>query len=474
MSEPDRSFRGPTRRRAIVIGGGTSGMLAAAALREHADHITVVERDSLPQESAPRKGLPQAHHAHLLWSGGARAMEELLPGVTARWLAAGARRIALPTGLVSMQSQGWLRRWPETQFVIACSRDLLDWVIRERATADPRIEVLSRTELLRLEGSSARVTGVRVRTHDGEERVLTADLVVDASGRGSRAPRWLGALGVAAPRHEEVDSGLAYASRVFRAPDGTEDFPLVNVQSDARQSVPGRTTTIVPIEDGRWLVTLSGTRGGQPGGSADEFESFARSVRHPVVGELINGLEALSDVVVTRSTVNRRNYFEKVRSWPEGFVVLGDAVATYNPVYGHGLSVAAQGAVALRDNLVGHGLTAPRLAAKVQRAVARPVSLAWELAVGQDIQYPGAVGKQPGGAARLLRRYVDRLLLTSTGHPAVTKALFDVMTLSGPRTALVRPRIVLAVLRGPTLPQLTAPPLTDRELALAQSPQKTP
>ncbi len=449
-------------------------MLAAAALREHADDITVVERDSLPQEPAPRKGLPQARHAHLLWSGGARAMEELLPGVTGRWLAAGARRIALPTGLVSMQSQGWLRRWPETQFVIACSRDLLDWVIRERATADPRIKVLSRTELLCLEGSSARVTGVRVRTHDGEERVLTADLVVDASGRGSRAPLWLGALGVPAPRHEEVDSGLAYASRVFRAPDGTEDFPLVNVQSDARQSVPGRTTTIVPIEDGRWLVTLSGTRGGQPGGAADEFETFARSVRHPVVGELINGLEALSDVVVTRSTVNRRNYFEKVKSWPEGFVVLGDAVATYNPVYGHGLSVAAQGAVALRDNLVSHGLTAPRLAAKVQRAVAGPVSLAWELAVGQDIQYPGAVGKQPGGAARLLRRYVDRLLLTATGHPAVTKALFDVMTLSGPPTALVRPGIVLAVLRGPTLPQLTAPPLTDRELALAQSPQKTP
>ncbi|WP_120720497.1 FAD-dependent oxidoreductase [Streptomyces hundungensis] len=474
MSDPDRSFRGSTRRRAVVIGGGTAGMLAAAALREYADDVIVVERDTLPAGPAPRKGLPQAHHAHLLWSGGARAMEELLPGVTDRWLAAGARRIALPTGLVSLQSQGWLRRWPEMQFVIACSRDLLDWVVRERATADPRIEVLNRTELLGLEGSAARVTGVRVRTLEGEERVLHADLVVDASGRGSRAPVWLGALGVEAPRQEEVDSGLGYASRIFRAPSETEHFPLINVQSDARLPVPGRTTTIVPIEGGRWLVTLSGTRGGRPSGCADAFEDFARSVRHPVVGELISDLEPLTDVVLTRSTVNRRNYFEKVKHWPEGFVVLGDAVATYNPVYGHGLSVAAQGATALRDHLAADGLRAPRLAARVQRAVARPVSLAWELAVGQDILYPGARGTRPGVGAKLLRRYVDRLLLTATGHPGVTKALFDVMTLSGPRTALVRPRIVLAVLRGPLLPRLTAPPLTERELLVARRPQRTP
>ncbi|MFJ8311408.1 MULTISPECIES: FAD-dependent monooxygenase [unclassified Streptomyces] len=473
MSECVSPRRGPTRR-AVVIGGGLAGMLAAAALSGYADEITVVERDGLPDGPVPRKGLPQAHHAHLLWSGGARAMEELLPGVNKRWLAAGARRIALPTGLVSMQSQGWLRRWPEMQFMIACSRDLLDWVVREQVTADARVKVLHHTELLSLEGGAARVTGVRVRTADGEERGLEADLVVDASGRGSRAPLWLRGLGVNQPREEKVDSGLAYASRMFSAPAGASDFPLVNVQSDAREPIPGRTTTIVPIEGGRWLVTLSGTRGGQPTGAAEEFEAFARSVRHPVVGELIADAEPLSDVVVSRSTVNRRYFFEKVKNWPDGFVVLGDAVATYNPVYGHGMSVAAQGALALRGNLAAHGLGTPGLARRVQRAVARPVSLAWDLAVGQDILYPGAIGKQPGPTARLLRRYVDRLLLTATGHPVVTRSLFEVMTLSAPLAALARPRVVLAVLRGPVLPKLTVPPLTDRELALVRSPQKTP
>ncbi|GAA3377272.1 FAD-dependent monooxygenase [Streptomyces sannanensis] len=463
MSAPVETRRNTAPRRAVVIGCGLTGMLAAAALSGFADDVTVVERDALPTGAVPRKGLPQAHHAHLLWSGGARAMESLLPGLTERLLAAGARRIPLPTGLVSMSAQGWFRRWPEMQFVLACSRDLLDWTVRELVMTDPRITVRDRTEPLGLEGSSGRVSGVRVRTPDGGEQLLEAALVVDAGGRGSRAPVWLSGLGVGPVREEKVDSGLAYATRIFRAPDGTADYPVVNVQADAREPRPGQTATIVPIEDARWLVTLSGTRNGQPTDSVAEFEDFARGVRHPVVGELIARAEPLTDVVVTRSTVNRRRYFEKVRDWPEGFIAIGDAVATYNPVYGHGMSVAAQGVLALRDELRAHGLRSAGTARRVQRAIARPVSVAWDLATGQDILYPGAVGKQPGAAARALRGYLDRLMLTATGRPLVAKALFDVMTLSAPATALLRPEVLLAVLRGPLLPRLSSPPLTERE-----------
>ncbi|MFF6994715.1 FAD-dependent oxidoreductase [Streptomyces sp. NPDC008313] len=462
MSQPDSRRHDPAGRRAVVIGGGCAGMLTAAALRAYAD-VTVVERDALPEGPEPRKGLPQARHVHVLWSGGARAVEELVPGVTDVLLAAGARRVPLPTGLVSMQAQGWLRRWPEMQFMIASTRDLLDWAVRERVAGSPRVTVLQRTELLGLEGDASRVTGVRVRTPEGEERVLEADLVVDASGRGSRATAWLDGLGVPAAPLEEVDSGLVYASRVFRAPPGTEDFPVVNVQSDATRPVPGRTTTIVPVEGGRWLVTLSGTRGGEPTGVVEEFERFARDVRHPVVGELIAHAEPLCDPVVTRSTVNRRRFFEKVRDWPDGFVVIGDSVATYNPVYGHGMSVAAQGVVALRDHVAEHGIAAPGLARRAQRAVCRPVATAWKLATSTDILYPGAIGKQPGPADRLLGRYVNRMMRTATGRPLVTKAFLDVVTLSAPVTALLRPDTFIAVLRGPGRPRLTQPPLTESE-----------
>ncbi|MGJ3559456.1 hypothetical protein ACR6C2_14865 [Streptomyces sp. INA 01156] len=204
-----------------------------------------------------------------------------MPGITDRWLAAGARRIPLPTGLVSMTAQGWLRRWPEMQYMIACTRDLLDWVVREQVLRMPAVRLLQGREMRALEGTATRVTGVRVRTPEGKELTLDADLVVDAGGRGSRATQWLRDLGVDGIREAEVDSGLVYASRFYRAPAGSDDFPIVNVQSDPGEPVPGRTATIVPVERGRWLVTLSGTRGGEPSREPDRFESFARSVRHP-------------------------------------------------------------------------------------------------------------------------------------------------------------------------------------------------
>lgn len=316
---------------AVVLGGGLTGMLAAAVLAAHAE-VHIVERDVLPASPAPRKGLPQAQHAHLLWSGGARTIESLLPGVTQRWLSAGARRIPLPTGLVSLTAQGWLRRWPEMQYLIACSRDLLDWGVRQQVLDHPGIRVHTRTEPVGLSGTAGHVTGVEVRdTATGDVQRLDADLVIDATGRGSAATTWLAALGLPPVTEEHVDSGLAYATRIFRAPAGTEHWPIVNVQSDASAPVPGQTATLVPLEEARWLVTLSGTRGGQPTREADEFLPFARNVRHPIVAELIAGAEPLTDVHLSRSTVNRRRRFDLLRAWPRGFAVLGDAVATYNP-----------------------------------------------------------------------------------------------------------------------------------------------
>lgn len=447
--------------RAVVAGAGLMGLLAAAVLAE-AGEVTVVERDRLPDGPAGRRGLPQARHAHLLWSGGARAVESLLPGTGERWLAAGARRIPLPSGLVAMTAHGWLPRLPEMQYLITCSRDLLDWVVREQVTRHPAVRVLDGAELLGLRGGRGRVTGVAVRTAAGVER-LDADVVVDATGRGSRAREWLRGLGLPPAPEETVDPGLVYASRIFRAPPGSDDFPLVSVQSDPSRPVPARTAVLVPIEHGRWLVTLSGTRGGRPGGRPEDFERFARTTRHPVVGELISRAEPLTGVTVSRSTVNRRRSFEKTPHWPEGFVVLGDAAATFNPVYGHGMSVAALSALALRAELASGGLRAPGLARRVQRAAAAPVALAWDLATGVDLRYPGVIGAPPGRAARALYRYFDRLMLTATGRAHVARALIDVMTLSAPPASLLHPDIAVAVLRGPGRPSLPGPPLTRAE-----------
>lgn len=465
MNPPSSSYRAPRPHLAVVLGGGLAGMLAAAVLSEHAE-VFVVERDHLPEGPSPRKGLPQARHAHLLWSGGARAVEKLLPGTVQRLQAAGARRVALPSGLVVLAPYGWMRRWPEMQHLIACSRDLTDWVVREEVLSRPGITLLEGAEVVDLAGTAQHVTGVHVRdSASGGVRRLDADLVVDATGRGSAAPEWLSALGLPPVREEVVDSGLAYASRVFRAPAGAENHPVVSVQCDARLPVPGQAATLLPIENGRWLVTLAGTRGGRPSKKADEFESFARNLRHPLIADLIAGAEPLTEVHHSHSTLNRRRRFERMASWPTGFVVLGDAVAAFNPIYGQGMSVAALCAEKLRDALERNDMDEEGLARCVQRAIGRIVHGPWELAVGQDIQYPGAIGPRPPAATAPLRHYMERLAVTAMGRPAVMRAYLEVLTLSAPFSRLFGPTVALGVLRGPGRRPLNVPPLTESERA---------
>ncbi|MFE2329960.1 NAD(P)/FAD-dependent oxidoreductase [Streptomyces sp. NPDC059385] len=463
-------------RHAVVIGGSLAGLLAAAVLAEHAA-VTVIDADPLPEGPAPRRGLPQGRHTHLLWSGGARAIEEILPGITDDWTRAGAIRRSLPTDLVTMTAQGWIPRVPEKQFNISCSRDLLDSVVRARVTALKGVTTLRQSRVRALEGTAARVTGVRVGTPEEEGLLLAADLVVDASGRGSRARTWLDALGVAGIRQAEVDSGLVYATRIFEAPAGAHEmgFPIVNVQSDPRVPVPGQTATVVPIENGQWQATLSGTRGGQPTGDPEAFIPFAKGVRHPIVGELLEGRKPLTDVAVTQGTANRRIYFEKA-ALPDGFFAVGDSVATFNPLYGQGMTVAAQGILAVRSLLRGKELDQPGFGRAAQRAIAPQVGTAWELATTQDILYPGATstGMKEAAGSGLIDRYVDRLMRGATTDEALAAALFNVITMSSAPTHWFTPAIVWHVLRASDRGAPQAPPLSPAELAVAGLGQPAP
>ncbi|MGW2459297.1 FAD-dependent oxidoreductase [Streptomyces sp. NPDC001761] len=454
----------PTRRRtALVIGGSTAGMLAASVLASRFHEVTIVEADRLPEGPEPRKGLPQARHAHLLWSGGVAALEELLPGVTGELTARGAGLIGVMRDLVSKAPSGqWFRRFTDSRHhMIVCSRDLLDAVVRADVLARRRITLRDGTRVAGLAGDRHRVTGV----HLPGGGTLHADLVIDAGGRGSQADSWLRTLGHAPVEERVVDAGVVYASRVYAAPDATAAlrYPVVNVQADPREA-PGRGGVVVPIEGDRWLVTLSGTRGGEPSADPDAFEHFALTgLKDPVIGRLLAGAKPLTDPVTTRSTANRRRFYERAGTWPEGFAVLGDAVAGYNPVYGHGLSVAAQSAIALGRTLDRYGPTATGTARRIQRAVARPVDNAWNLAVGQDACYPGASPQPPTRVERLLTAYVDKAVAAGSANPHALRGLLDVMSLRTPAARLFAPDMLWTLTFGPRKAPLPGPPLTRAE-----------
>ncbi|GAA4868713.1 NAD(P)/FAD-dependent oxidoreductase [Saccharopolyspora cebuensis] len=447
---------------AVVLGGGLAGMLVASVLAERGP-VVVVERDRYPAEAVERKGVPQAHHGHLLLPGGVRRLDALLPGLVDELLARGAQRLGLPEDVVSLSAQGWAPRFPAVQHALSCSRALLDHAVRTRVLADERISVRTGTDAEELRGDAARVGGVLVRDRETRRAAeLPAELVVDATGRGSRTPRWLTALGVPPVPEERVDPGLAYATRLFRAPeDAPEHFPNVSVQASPGTGRPGRAGVLFPIEDRRWLITLSGTRGGEPPADADGFAAFARALPHPVLGELIARADPLGPVRGYRNTANHRRRYERTRL-PSGFLVVGDAVGSTNPTYGQGMSVTAAQVVALRDALREHGGDTRR----VQRAITAQGRTSWSAAAGQDVLYPEVLGRRPGRADVLRHRFGRRLERAGARDPEVFARLLRGHTLTGSPAAVLHPRVLRALLRDAPARSSAEPPFTEAERAV--------
>ncbi len=320
-------------------------------------------------------------------------------------------------------------------------------------------------------GDARRVTDARIRERgSGDVTEVAADFVVDATGRGSNAGNWLVELGLPEVREVAVDSGLSYSTQVFRVPVPMgADFPALNILPVPGERLPSHAGALLPIEDDRWIVTISGLRGAEPPSTNEEFVAFARGLRHPVIGDLIAGAEPLGPVHRTRSTSNRRRYYEEMPQWPAGFVVLGDASAAFNPVYGHGMSVAAMSALALRTALERTGFPSSAGKPSLQKEISASAAVAWALATGQDQRYPngdGEVHSSGGVAARLLRAYLNRVNKTSASRLSVASAMADVFTLSAPLSRLTEPKVVLAALLGPTEPPLDEPPFTPAERKL--------
>ena len=442
---------------AIVMGGGLAGLLTAKALTGHVDSVTVIEGDHYPDTPSPRRGLPQGYQNHMLMGGGADAIEALLPGTLDRLQAAGAHRRGMGDGLLMLSSEGWYRRFAGAPYVIACTRPLLDHVVRAQALTDPRLTVVTDTKVLGLTGDAHRATGVECEDADGTPRTIEADFVVDATGRRSKAPQWLAALGVPQVEEKTVDAGLGYAGRKYRAPEGAgADFPGILIQAEPNTGEPGRGAALMPQENGEWIVALMGTRGAAPPNDEDGFNAYARGLRHPIVAELIERATPAGPIRSARALANRRRFYEKL-PLPEGFLVVGDAVAALSPNYATGMSAAAKAAVALRDALAAGGLRAG-LGREVQAEIAEIIAAPWQSAVVNDSGFPGVESDvQVRGLA-----FQHRI---AAENPAVANAFYSIASLAARQKEAMGLPVLLAALRG-----AKKRPLSAQE-AIAQFPE---
>jgi pimeloyl-ACP methyl ester carboxylesterase/2-polyprenyl-6-methoxyphenol hydroxylase-like FAD-dependent oxidoreductase len=427
---------------ALVIGAGMGGLLAATALADQFERVTVIERDELPSEVTPRRAIPQGRHAHALLARGQSCLEQLLPGISGELLDAGAQPYRALREMRFTLGGHQLARGDVGRDSIVASRPLIEAQVRRRLRALENVELIDRCDAAGLVADAGRdrVTGLRIlrRASGSAEECVDADLTVVATGRGGRLGAWLEALDVPRPAEERIDVDFAYAScHLALEPGALGGDRLVLI--GARPGIP-RTLALFAQERGRWLLTLGGYAGHHPPRDRAGFLAFAASVAPGDVADAIAAAVALDDIVRFRFPVNVRRRYTRL---PGRLVPIGDAICASNPIYGHGMTVAALEAVALRDSL-REGLAGceRRYLARADRVVDQ----AWQFAAGADLAQPLVPGPR-SARVRIFNAYLRRLFAAAAGDPELATAFLRVSGMLEPPQALLRPAVARRVLR---------------------------
>jgi 2-polyprenyl-6-methoxyphenol hydroxylase-like FAD-dependent oxidoreductase len=440
---------------AVVLGGSLAGLLAARVLTDHFERVTIIERDAYSETAEARRGIPQANHVHGLLLRGRQILEEFFPGLQDEMIAAGAPVVDAANEIAWFTPAGWGVRFPSDLQLLSFTRPMLDLYVRRHLARNPKVEIVDNTEVLRLiPGSSEnQVAGVLIcsRSSDADRRVakeLRADLVVDATGRASRAPRWLSDSGYSVLEEIVVDAHLGYASRLYQMPDNLDrDWKCVFVQNAPPERKRG--AILFQVEDNRWLVTLIGGGRDYPPGDEVGFLDFARSLPVSTISDAIRSAEPLSPIKTYRGTNNRLRRFDKAKELPENFLLLGDAVCAFNPVYGQGMTIAAMGALTLHESLIEQRQRHPRslsgLARRFQKRLANVNETPWMLATAQDYRYRETVGGSPGRLTRFMHRYMDQVIELATRNVAVREVLLRTFNMLVPPSVLFHPQVLFRV-----------------------------
>jgi 2-polyprenyl-6-methoxyphenol hydroxylase-like FAD-dependent oxidoreductase len=454
-------------RHAVVIGGSISGMLAARVLADHFDRVTVVERDTFPQGSENRPGVPQARHLHFFLKRGLMVMDELFPGVRADLLAAGSHLVDQGEDFRILYRSGWSPKKNIGLEMITFTRPLLESSIRRHLSANPKVSFMEGFEAAGLvaDASHTAVCGVRLvprkRTEESSEQVLAADLVVDASGRMSPAPDWLQELGYEAPKDTVVDAFWGYATRMYEPPpDFKADWKILFLMN--RPPYQPRAGIIQPVEGNRWVVTIAGVMHDYPPTDEEGFLQFAKSLPSPELYKTIEHAKPASRIWGYRKTENRLRSYDLLPRMPKGFVAFGDSVCASNPVYGLGMTIACLEAqelgAHLRKSQGGRSLDP----LKFQKALAKVTAAPWALATAEDLRWPATKGGEITPKVKLMHWYLEQVFQLIPVNPEVYRRFQEVNHMLKGVEALFHPAVLGPVLRRALLPK-AAPKVAPKE-----------
>ncbi|WP_407743100.1 FAD-dependent oxidoreductase, partial [Hyalangium sp.] len=431
----------PAGRHAIICGGSMAGLFAAGLLARHFERVTLVERDSLEDSGQPRKGVPQGTQTHILLRRGLDFASSLFPGLAEDLQAAGAQVLDMSADCEWHVAGVWRKRIASGVSMYSQTRPLFEWRVRTRLAALPNVRMLVGQEISGFLHSAegARITGVKLRAPGGtEETALEADLVVDASGRGSRTPQWLEGLGL--PRVEEthLNVDVGYASRLYRKPAGF-NAGWKSLIFSAELPRLRRLGGIFPVEGDRWIATVGGWLKDYPPTEEAGFLEYARTLATPHLYEALRGAEPAGPIHSYRFSHSQWRHYERLARPPEGLVVVGDAFCSFNPIYGQGMTTGA-----LQVELLGECLR-QGMAGLPRRYFERAEGLlkgAWAMSTTEDLRLPELAGVRPVGSG-LLTWYGEKFQRLTAKDDEAVRTFMQVMHMLKPPTAMFSPWLVL-------------------------------
>ncbi|WP_129305780.1 FAD-binding monooxygenase [Streptomyces sp. L2] len=430
---------------AVVCGAGMAGLFAAAALAPHYRHVTLIERDRLAAlDFRPRKGIPQGHHVHGLLLRGAEAFEELLPGLRDELVGAGAELVRVPEDFW-IEFMGHSLSTPVTDYRgIMASRPFLESHVRRRVLALPGVALRDGHEAgsLLYNAGNTRVAGVRLTRAGSDQRSesMEADLVVDAQGRSARGLVWREDLGFQRPREARIAVGVRYTSQHFHLPPSTATtaVKLFNVAfpSGSRR----RGAFLARQEHDQWVLSL--THYDDDVKAPADLRSQARDLLPGPAYELLAAGEPLDAPAGFRFPGGHRRFYERLRRHPAGLISTGDAICCLNPLYGTGMTIAAELALRLRSSLAdGPPTTLP---ARFYRQAARVARSSWLTSSLFDRVLNPPRARAPFTA--MAAGYAQRLAAAAAHDPALALAIVECLSRVSSPLALARPDAILRTL----------------------------
>jgi len=426
----------------VVVGASMAGLLAARVLSDRFKTVTLIDKDSLPDAPVTRKDVPQGNHIHNMHEAGRQTAEDFFPGFSEELTRTGSVIVDVHRDFHFYIEGGFQAHGPSRIPMYCGSRPLFEYVTRRRVRELDGVTIRDQcqfTDYLVSDDGSA-IEGVAIRTTDGTREELPADLVVDATGRTSKTPTWLAAHGYSAPPTDKVEIGMMYSTAFVRRPADVRRAVVV-LPSPPRTCGGG----MFPVENDRWVMTLFGIHGDHPPADREGFVDYAANLPVPDHHQVITEHGIVSEQIrryPVPSSLRRR--FEDLEKFPDGLVVIGDAIASFNPIYGQGMSVAALEALQLHHTLAADDHE--NLALEYFQSIKPIVEHAWLLSVGSDSRFSQTAGPKPHGTG-LVSRYLSRVIRTARTDETVAELFSRIMVMERRPTSLFRPSIMARVLK---------------------------